>query len=334
MRTCTCGKPVAGSQLCLILYDTAVAGSQKKITRALGAIETVRCERCLAREGWRQTGRNLLSFLLGVVVISVLAGLIGKVFHLAWVGGGILILGLLFGLVKNLLTVVKRTARNGAALCAQREYRSQGYLPREDLLFLNQNGVSLSDNNCISLEKLEGLHFLTVEAAEDALQHAPPDTEEILGIREAIDRARSLGSPDVITALPDIRKAFCFPLAAGFLLLLMGAIAIICLFDIPDAWSAGRTDVVAMEGLIAVTALGGALGLVLRKKPVWYAPLAVAAVLLWVLSAKMWGEYLSVHLMEPLILSLAIVVPAFCFLPYVLRKRASRAETIANDSHQ
>ena len=72
------------------------------------------------------------------------------------------ILGLLFGLVKNLLTVVKRTARNGAALCARREYRGLGGIPREDLLFLTRDGEALLDNNRIPTEKLEGLAFLTV----------------------------------------------------------------------------------------------------------------------------------------------------------------------------
>ena len=318
MTTCTCGKAAPGSQLCLVLYDKTEPGTDKKTTKSLGAMETVRCERCLAREAWKQVGRDLLVFLLGIVVVSALAGLIGKVFELAWVGGGILVLGLLFGLVKKLLNVVKRTARNGAALCAQREYRGRGWIPREDLLFLTREGEALLENDRISLEKLGEYTFLTVAAAEDALQSAPADSEEIMGIRQTIDRARSLGSPDVLAEPPGIRRAFYSPLAAGFLLLLAAVVAVILLLDVPDTLAAGQSAVSALEVLTAVVTFGGALGMALRRKPVWYVPLALAVVLFWVLAMR-WGEDLRYHYDEPLILSLAVVIPSLCFLPQVLR---------------
>ena len=325
MRTCTCGKPAPGSQLCLVLYDTAEAGTEKKTTKPLGAMETTRCERCLAREAWKQVGRDLMAFLLGIVVVSVLAALIGKVFELAWVGGGILVLGLLFGLVKNLLAVVKRTARNGAALCAQRAYRSQGWLPREDLLFLTPEGESLLEGNRIPLEKLGEYTFLTVAAAEEALQNAPADSEEIMGIREAIHRARTLASPDVLAEPPGIRRAFYFPLAAGLLLILAGAVAVLILVDVPDTMAAGQLPISALEAVTAAVTFGGALGMVLRRKPVWYLPLVIAVILFWALAMR-WGETLRYHYDEPLILSLAIVIPSLCFLPQVFRRKGANGE--------
>ena len=323
MSTCTCGKTVPGSQLCLVLYD--VVEAEKKTTKALGAIETASCERCLAQEAWKWVGRDLLTFLLGIVVISVLAALIGRVFQLAWFGGGILILGLLAGLVKNLAGALKRTARNGAALRAQAEYRKQGYLPRKDLLFVTETGDALFRGDRIPQENKAGVVFLTVAAAEDALHNAAPDSEETRGLRDAIDRARRLGSPDVLPDLPGIRRAFYFPVAAGFLLLLAGAVAVLCLLDVTDTLSAGQTSVAVLEGLIAVVAFGGAMGMVLRRKPVWYVPLMLAAALCWVLALR-WGEDLRSHWDEPLILSLSIVIPALCFLPWALRDRRKQDE--------
>ena len=121
-------------------------------------------------------------------------------------------------------------------------------------------------------------------------------------------------------ALPQEKKKMIFFLAAGFLLLLTGFVAVVLLVDMMEKLVYGHTIVAVLEGLTAVCAVGGALGMVLQRKLVWYVPLVFAVVLCWVTAQKMWAPYLGEHWGEPMILSLAIMIPSLCFFPQIHRR--------------
>ncbi len=121
-------------------------------------------------------------------------------------------------------------------------------------------------------------------------------------------------------ALPKEKKKMNFLLAAGFLLLLTGFVAVVLLVDMMEVLVYGDRNVAVLEGLTAVCAVGGALGMVLRRKLVWYVPLVLAVVLCWVMAQQMWAPYLGEHWGEPMILSLAIMIPSLCFFPQIHRR--------------
>ena len=101
MKSCNCGRSAPGSTTCLVLFDRKENGAEKKTTEVLGAVETVCCDACLVRYARKSILKSILGFIAGVIVISLLAGLINRVFRLSWVGGGLLIFALLGNLIRS-----------------------------------------------------------------------------------------------------------------------------------------------------------------------------------------------------------------------------------------
>ena len=104
MKSCNCGRSAPGSTTCLVLFDRKENGAEKKTTEVLGAVETVCCDACLVRYARKSILKSILGFIAGVIVISLLAGRISRVFRLSWVGGGLLI----FALLGNLIKILRR----------------------------------------------------------------------------------------------------------------------------------------------------------------------------------------------------------------------------------
>ena len=155
MKSCNCGRSAPGSTTCLVLFDRKENGAEKKTTEVLGAVETVCCDACLVRYARKSILKSILGFIAGVIVISLLAGLINRVFRLSWVGGGLLIFALLGNLIRNIAQTIGKTQKNGAAYEAYDRYRKQGSIPAGDFFYLTLAGKNMLSDNGLSLAKTD-----------------------------------------------------------------------------------------------------------------------------------------------------------------------------------
>ncbi len=323
MKSCNCGRSAPGSTTCLVLFDRKENGAEKKTTEVLGAVETVCCDACLVRYARKSILKSILGFIAGVIVISLLAGLINRVFRLSWVGGGLLIFALLGNLIRNIAQTIGKTQKNGAAYEAYDRYRKQGSIPAGDFFYLTLAGKNMLSDNGLSLAKTDSFDpsdiiLITDWALEESLKSAPDDSSEVAGIRSAFAECHRQKPEDKLTEPPKIRKAFYEPIPAFFLILLTAAVSVLVFyegFDVKDSYF------FVVGGIMAVLGLGGAIMLVVRKKAIWYLPLIAMIALFWVADAHIWGEDLQYHLEEPVIISAVILIVALCWLPYVRKKR-------------
>ena len=322
MKTCSCGNMTSGSTACIVLYDRKAAGGEKKTTEVLGAVETVCCESCLVRNARKSMLKSILGFLVGIIIISAVAGLINRVFRLSWVGGGILAVLLLGILIKNIAETIGKTQKNGAALVAFTQYRKQGYIPATDFFYLTREGNEFLKNGDLALKKTDtfdpaDMMLITDWALEESLKNAPNDSDEVGAMRSALAECSRQFPVDKLTEPPKIRKAFYAPIPAFFLIMITAVVSLLVFqegFDVKDSYF------LVVGGAMLILGLGGTVLLVLRKRMLWYLPIAAMTALFWVADAHIWGDELRYHLEEPVVISLVILVAALFWLPYVRKK--------------
>ncbi len=323
MKTCSCGKMTSGSTVCLVLYDKKVAGGEKKTTEVLGAVETVCCESCLVRNARKSMLKSILGFLVGIIIISVVAGLINGVFRLSWVGGGILVVLLLGILIKNIAETIGKTQKNGAALEAFAKYKKQGYIPATDFFYLTREGNELLKDGDLALKKTDtfdpaDMMLITDWALEESLKKAPNDSAEVTAIRADLAECSSRAPSEKLSEPMKIRKAFYKPIPAFFLIVITLAVSVLVFvegFDVKDSYF------FFIGGAMFILGFIGAVMLVLRRRMLWYLPIVAMIALFWIADTHIWGEDLRYHLEEPVVISLVVFAAALCWLPYVNKEK-------------
>lgn len=109
----------------------------------IGAIYSGVCPFCLARISFKKCGGALIKFLAGTLVINGLAQLISLVFDLAWIGGGILLVGLLIHFIRDVTKIFKSAPSAGAAQIAWKAYQKSGSIPIEDIVLPKDTPAAL-----------------------------------------------------------------------------------------------------------------------------------------------------------------------------------------------
>lgn len=325
MKQCSCGKPAEGSTLCLILYDEKKKmenGEEKHSTEVLGATETFCCKSCLAHHARKNIGFSILGFIGGVLVIFLLCWLISKVFHLSWVGGGLLSLMILWNLIKELATTVKKTQMNGSASILTEKYKKQGYIPVSDLLWVTDVGQSfMSDDGRLALQKTETfdpeeMMIITQWALEDSIHSLPENDIYRQKMQDALDESCNRASADVLPEPQKIRKELYMPLPA-FLLIVVTLVwpPFIFMegFDVHDPFF------FVTGAAMFILGVGGAILLVWKRNALWYLFIVAAVAVFWVASYHMLGAdvYQSP---ETHIISFSYIVVMLCWLPYCKKK--------------
>ncbi len=302
---CGCGRPANGTQLCMVLYDVKKEPSEKETTLPLGAIEAACCETCLARRAWKNIGMTFLWFFIQMIAVFVIAWLVGKVFRLAWIGGGMIVIGLTVGLIRDLSRAVKNEATNGAAHRAKSLFQRRGTILAEDFIWLSEAGRSLLAGQKLDLRKTA---FVTAAAIEESLKKAPADDDEAQAVRLALNEASSHASECVRTEPPKIGKAFYFPIMAIVL-----AASVLFADAIILSASTKTVDVV----MIALSIIGVVL-LLWKKTALGYLPLTASGVMVSVRSSEIF--YARSSEVPVVVLMFLLIIPILCFLPYLGKK--------------
>ncbi|MBR0092240.1 MAG: hypothetical protein IJP92_11125 [Lachnospiraceae bacterium] len=338
MKQCECGRNTGGSQLCLVLYDRKSAEEKRRkaagaeaagqanttetaqdVPEVLGAIEAVRCEKCLARGAWKSIGVNLLFVVVGVVVITVIAGLFSRSLRITWIGGGLIILGMCGNLIKSIFGATGKERMNGAARHALDAYKKLGCIPATDFIWLTEQGSMLLQNGRIPLTKQAALDpdevlIASVFTVEESLRKLPEN--EAKEIRIALMEARRYASPDVLTEPPHIRKAFFAPLAGSFLIGLTALITLMLFLN--NGLGRDRPFVALMLGAMAVSGIIGAVLLVWKKRGVFYLFTLAAIAFHWVAELSSIKAHGGSSPIGSVIVTVILLLPALLWLPYVI----------------
>ena len=341
MKQCECGRNTGGSQLCLVMYDRKSAEEKRRkaageeaaqqanaaeaaqdVPEVLGAIETVRCEKCLARGAWKSIGANFLFFAVGIVVIAVIAGLLSRALRVAWIGGGLIMLGMCGSLIKSVFGAMGKERKNGAARYALDVYKKQGSIPASDLIWLTEQGNALLQSGGIPLTKQGELDpdeviLASVFTVEESIRKLPEN--EAQEIRNALTEARRHASSDVLTEPPRIRKEFFAPLAGSFLIGLTAFITLMLFLN--NGLGRGQPFVALMLGATALSGIIGAVLLVWKKRGAFYLFTLAAIVFHWVAelsSIKAHGGGSAP--IGSVVVTVILLLPALLYLPYVIRR--------------
>lgn len=329
MKQCSCGRTTEGSTICIVVCEKKTPGDERNTSVPVGAVETVCCKTCLANMVRKALFFDFLKFLIELVVISLVSGLIAKVFSLVWIGGSILFLLCVFQLIRSMAGDYEKTRVNGAAYKAFSEYKKAGSIPEKDFIYLTDEGNAMIRNGGFPLEKTadfdpnEDVAMATYWATEQMLKTAPADDTEANMGRSFLVECIAKASPDHLVEPPKIRKQFLKPLAIFFLLAATAPISLIALFDGIDG-ILYRSDARHIFFLIAgiamvVLGIGGSILLMIRRKVIWVLPVLAMTVLFWIRVALDTMHFeRELGLLIPI--SLLIIAALLSWLPYCIRK--------------
>lgn len=327
MATCLkCKKRNANEKLYLVLYDKKTKGSPSDEKQGnakpliIGFLRVAACPHCLAKKAWKSVGRSLLLFATGTVVVLLLAWLLSKLLQVAWIGAGLLWLGLCVDLIKKLGSAVKTADRLGAGRFAYDEYLKQGVIPKDDFLSIGEGFRDMFSEFGLSLKKSDtfdpdDLMLIDKRTVEDIMAKSPDMTgdekSELITAFAAVEKTAQ--QPQEMK-LPTVLKCFWQPVAASLNL----AVALLTVFLLVEETSSlSRYNGAILPLILAIVSgisgIGGAL-LLIRQKKLGYVFIALMLGLLWFFAL---GSGSQIIRGDSAILTIIVVVAALLYIPFM-----------------
>lgn len=331
-----CGKYEGVSKLYLLAYiPKQDKGSGPEVQaadfgmRIYGAIRPRICAHCLSGYIWRRIGGALLVWLLGTVGVSLLSSLIGRLFSLVWVGGGIVLLGLFWQMLKKIATASKTAKSMGIAALAMETYANRGEIPAEDIVWRGPDCPSADGG--IPFVKTDVFNPDDLVPIEEGYLKSFPGDLNVSRAAEAFGRARAVSpSEDDISKL-SLGKVLWRPVMMTLNLLASAFILAAAGLELSEAvLIAGRSLTVDIFLLVLAGVLGlcGAI-LLLRRKAIGYlfsglmTGLIAAAIWISISAARVGGHRVD----NSYLIVLAIVsIPLLLTIPFFERNSSKRID--------
>jgi hypothetical protein len=287
--------------------------------RIYGAIRPRICAPCLSGYIWRRIGGALLVWLLATAGVSLLAGLIGRLFSLVWVGGGIVLLGLFWQMLKKIATASKTAKSMGIAALAMAVYVKRGEIPAEDIVWrgpdcpLADGGIPFAKTDIFNPDDL-------VPIEEGYLKEFSGDSNASRAA-EAFRQAQAVSPGEDDISKLSLGKVLWRPVVMTLNLLASAFILAAAVLELSEAVSiVGRSLTVDIGLLVLAGGLGlcGAI-LLLRRKAIGYLfsglMTGLIAAAIWIsISAARAGGY---RVDNSYLITLAIVaLPLLLTIPF------------------
>jgi len=287
-----CGKQEGVSKLYLLVYipkQDKRSGQEVQAAdsgmRIYGAIRPRICAPCLSGYIWRRIGGALLVWLLATAGVSLLAGLIGRLFSLVWVGGGIVLLGLFWQMLKKIATASKTAKSMGIAALAMETYAKRGEITAEEIVWRGPE-CPFADGG-IPFVKTEFFHpDDLVPIAEEYLENISGDSDA-LRVAEAFMKAKAVSPGEDDIGKLSLGKALWRPVVMTLNLLASAFILAAAGLEFYEAVSiAGRSLTADIYLLVLAGGLGlyGAI-LLLRRKAIGY---LFSGLMMGLIAAAIW----------------------------------------------
>ena len=298
LKLCDCKDSLKSKQVCLALYENPSMDE----SIVIGRIEVECCPRCLAKQAWVNIARKLAIFF--IIFLTTLIGfwLFGEIVPLAWVGGLIILIGLIVYLFINLYGSVREEEINGAAHCLKRLINSRGSIEPSDFFWLTETGKSIILESDYSLDHII---FLSTFALKNT------DNSYLLNLLPGI---LSHASRDIISEPLYIRKAFCKPIVIGLLITI--SIFLTYLF-VNIAFELQSLTILLVGIVMMITLISSLVLLLVKKSYIGYIPILFCLIYIWAVGAMIWNDQLAKNLDKPLVLTLLLLIPALCYIPYL-----------------
>jgi hypothetical protein len=325
MATCLkCKRRNAYEKLFLMLYDKKTNDSpfDEKQSNAgpqiIGSLRAAVCPHCLAKLAWKTVGRALLLFVAKTAAVLLLAWLLSNLLQVAWIGGGLIWLGLCVDLVKRLGSAVKTADRLGAGRYAYDDYLKQGVIPKGDFLWIGEDSRDMFSEFGLTLKKSENfnpddLMLVDEQTAKETIAKTPTMTEdEKSKLIHAFSAAEKIASHD--TKLPTVLKCFWQPVVASLNL----AVALLTAFLFVEETSnlaefGGSVLPLVLAILSGMSGISGAI-LLLRQKKQGYIFTALMLGLLWFFAI---GSGSQIIKDGSILLTILVALPALLYLPFL-----------------
>lgn len=321
-----CKKRDANEKLYLLLYDkkTKENLSDEKQRKAdpliIGSLRIAACPHCLAKMAWKSVGKSLLSFIAGTAAVFLLAWLLSKLFQVAWIGGGLIWLGLCANFFKNIGSAVKTADRLGAGRLAYDDYLKNGVIPRHDFLWLNEDSLETFSEFGFSLEKSDrfdpdDLMMVDEQIAADIMAKTPNMTgTEKSTVTSAFAATKQMAPQFQEIKLPSVLKCFWQPVAASLNL----AVALLTVFLFVEETSNisiynGAVLPLILAIVSGISGIGGAI-LLMRQKKQGYIFTALMLGLLWFFAI---GSGSRILRGDSVGLTVMVLIPALLYIPFV-----------------
>ncbi|MEN6472077.1 MAG: hypothetical protein ABFC62_11475 [Clostridiaceae bacterium] len=322
-----CKKRDANEKLYLLLYDkkTKENLSDEKQRKAdpliIGSLRIAVCPYCLAKMAWRSVGKSLLSFIAETTAVFLLAWLLSKLFQVAWIGGGLVWLGLCANFFKKIGSAVKTADRLGAGRFAYDDYLKHGVIPRRDFSWLNEGSLETFSEFGFSLEKSDSfdpddLMMVDEQTAADIMAKTPDMTEaEKSTITNAFAATKQMAPQSPEIKLPTVLKCFWQPVAASLNL----AVALLTAFLFVEETSFveetynGAILPLILAIVSGISGIGGAI-LLMRQKKQGYIFTALMLGLLWFFAI---GSGSRILRGDSVGLTVMVLIPALLYIPFI-----------------
>ncbi len=314
-----CKKRDANEKLYLLLYDKKTKENlsdekQRKVDPLIiGSLRIAACPHCLAEMAWRSVGKSLLSFIAGTAAVFLLAWLLSKLFQVAWIGGGLMWLGLCANFFKKIGSAVKTADRLGAGRFAYDDYLKHGGIPRHDFSWLNEDALETFSELEFSLDKSDrfdpdDLMMVDEQTAADIMAKTPNMSEaEKSTITNAFATAKPPQLPEI--KLPTVLKCFWQPVAASLNL----AVALLTAFLFVEETYNGAILPLILAIVSGISGIGGAI-LLMRQKKLGYIFTVLMLGLLWFFAI---GSGSRILRGDSVGLTVMVLIPALLYIPFV-----------------
>ena len=307
-----CKKNEGVNQIVLIMDEEKKNPYEKGISKIIGAVSACGCESCLAKTAWKGILLSIVRFLGSILVVSLLAGLIGKVFKLSWVGGGLIAVGLLINMIREIAGAERAAVKHGAVSILEQKYKKLGYIPKQDLFWITDNKEVLFENNRLNLNSPAGeISLFSCDIVEAGLKSAP-DNEETVSIRRAVENCKQTAQKTGLLLLePNIKKRMWFPVVMVLLAAAGLLVSILYMFEGGEMSSISLLITGIAEAAFTVF---GVFSFAKKKVAFGYIAFAVVMACMWigVVAFTDGGIYVE----DTIILSMILLVPCLLYLPF------------------
>jgi uncharacterized membrane protein YiaA len=329
-----CGKCEGVSKLYLLAYiPKQNKGSEQEVQaadfgmRIYGAIRPRICAPCLSGYIWRRIGSALLVWLLATAGVSLLAGLISSLFSLVWAGGGIVLLGLFWQMLKKIATASKTAKSMGIAALAMETYAKCGEIPAEDIVWRGPDCPSTDGG--IPFVKTDVFNPDDLVPIEEGYLKEFSGDPNASRAAEAFKQAQAVSPGEDDISKLSLGKALWRPVVMTLNLLASAFILAMAVLELTEAVSiAGRSLTVDIGLLVLAGGLGlyGAI-LLLRRKASGYlfsglmTGLIAAAIWISISAARAGGNRVD---NSYLIVLVIVALPLLLTIPFFEGNRIKR----------